>query len=451
MIIKRNTLIASFFLLVCGFLLLTATILDDYFVLIGVTGIFLLVLFFISFYKIEQSFFILLIPFSIPHISAIISNVFIETGTYVEELKQFSYATGGTIRLVFFMITFFLTARFVYAFLLKFEIIDTNNSGLRQVPLLSEKIIIWLSLTLIIILLLGALIWGTPLGNDEQRFDFWSAHPFPQFRGLLYQGYQLAFVLGVLIPNGFYKRIMSLLIIAFCLMNVLYGEKFTGIFLTCIYFIVGYTASVNINKFQRISFITMKKIIITLFILLLVFGIIFYQYKYVHKIDGSIIGFITMRIFALQGEVWWAIDSIFSKKNDISNIEYLLFSGNGCKDYGGLYYMMSKITSASLVSSYCERGVTFTMGYPAILISTVGYLSGWFINIFFGSFVGVTLYLIRKIIINGSILGLYVSAKVLLIETHAFNMGNLFNIIDFNFIFYFILLFVLTKVRFKYV
>lgn len=438
-----------FILLLSLTCVIAANISSDLFILTGGISLILFFAFCIVIYKSQQYFFFLVLPFLFPQFTAIVSNFSLETGAYIEELKVNSYATGGATRLVFFVLSFFFVALLVFRVINKYRI-NRFYFILRGDYSKLERQVIFCSASLIfIVLAFNVVVWGSPLFKGVQRFDYWSAHPYPSIRNLLYQGYLLSFILGVYITK---TKITTqrksvpyiLLVLTFCLFNILYGEKFTGVFLTMLYFFVGLFGSLVLYK--NITVITKKNVFFVLIVGLLLYGLIYYQYKYIHHLPGSIFSFIESRVLNLQGEVWWAIDG---KDHQSGALSYLYTYNSDCTLSGGLYYLMYQIAPTSMVDSYCQRGITFTMGYPAILLPTAGYFGGYLLNLIFASLVGITLFLIKKSIEYPNVISLFLSAKVLLIETHALNMGNIYNILDMKFFLYFLLLIFFSELRLK--
>ncbi|MGU3523389.1 DUF6418 domain-containing protein [Enterobacteriaceae bacterium C23F] len=421
----------------------------DMYVISGAFSLGIFVLFCKYLYQHKQYFFFLLMPFIFPHFTAIISNFSLETGAYIEELQVTSYATGGVTRLVFFVLSFFIFAMLSFGILNKYRINQFSLTLKGDYSRLESQLLVLFSVVIFFVLAMSALMWGSPLLKGIQRFDYWVNHPFPGIRNFLYQGYLLSFILGVYITKlklngrGVGKHYIYIVVL-FCCFNILYGEKFTGVFLTLLYFFVGLFGSLVLYK--KIRIVNAKTVMFVALLMLILYGLIYYQYKYIHQLPGSIFSFIESRVLNLQGEVWWAIDDLNPTGKGVAT----LYSYNDdCRLTGGLYSLMYQIAPASLVDSYCERGITFTMGYPAILISSVGYFSGYLLNLMFAILVGVTLFLVKKSIEYPNIISLFLSAKVLLIETHAFNMGNIYNVLDSKFVIYFVLLVCFSELRLK--
>lgn len=428
---------------------IAASVSSDLFIVTGSISLALFFAFCITIYKKQQYFFFLVLPFLFPQFTAIVSNFSLETGAFIEELKVTSYATGGATRLVFFVLSFFFVALVVFRFINKYRVNRFFFVLRGDYSKLERQLIFFVAGLIFLALTINALIWGSPLFKGVQRFDYWTAHPYPSFRNLLYQGYLLSFILGVYITKSklttqrkSWKYIS--LVLCFCFFNIVYGEKFTGVFLTLLYFFVGFFGALVLYK--KINVVTGKNIIFVLIVGLLLYGLIYYQYKYIHQLPGSIFSFIESRVLNLQGEVWWAIDR---KDYDGSALSYLYKYSSDCTETGGLYFLMYQIAPGSMVDSYCQRGITFTMGYPAILLPTAGYFLGYVLNLLFAALVGITLFLIKKSIEYPNVISLFLSAKVLLIETHALNMGNIYNILDVKFFAYFLLLLFFSELRLK--
>jgi len=428
---------------------ITVAVSPEMYVICGAVSLGLFILFCKYLYQSKQYFFFLLMPFIFPHFTAIVSNFSLETGAFIEELQVSSFATGGVTRLIFYILSFFVVAMLSFSFLNKYRINRFSLTLKGDYSRLENQLIILFSAGIFFVLGVSAVIWGSPLLKGVQRFDYWASHPYPGIRNFLYQGYLLSFILGVYITRlnlNYYgnKKQYIYIVALFCFFNILYGEKFTGVFLTLLYFFVGLFGSLVLYK--KIKLITLKSVFFVSILMLILYGLIYYQYKFIHQLPGSIFSFIESRVLNLQGEVWWAIDEMSPSGNGLS---YLYSYDQNCRVTGGLYSLMYQIAPASLVDSYCERGITFTMGYPAILISSVGYLVGYLFNLLFAVLVGVTLFLVKKAIEYPNIISLFLSAKVLLIETHAFNMGNIYNVVDAKFLIYFLLLLFFSELRLK--
>lgn len=406
-------------------------------------------LYFLYIYREKQFLFFLLLPFSFPHLTAIISNIYLDTGVYISELSLLSEATGAASRLIFFVLTMFTMAYCV------FSLLYNNMAGKTcyvKLPVrrFEDKALILFAVIIITALIFGLYKWGSPLSEGEQRFEYWKNHPLPWFKSLLYQTYLLGFLIGCIIIQATNKRILLFVLIVCLGLNVLYGEKFTGLMITALYFICGFIVSYYINYGMPKRLINVKTTLLAIVAFIFVFSLVYYQYKYIHNVGNNVVGYILNRLFSLQGEVWWASDYLYFN-DKLSPDSYFLFNeGASCVDYGGLYYLMRNIAPWSLVSAYCDRGVTFTMGFPAIGLATIGYANTILLSIFAGALVGLTSFLTMISIRNRNYIALFFAFKVVLIETHALNMGNMHNIFDYKFMFYLIAFIFISRIAFTY-
>ena len=405
--------------------------------------------FFLLVYREKQLLFFIFLPLSFPHLTAVVSNFYIDTGTYISELSIYSYSTGAVNRLVFLVLTMFIVAIMVSSYVIeryRFQQYYINFS----IKGFEKNFIVILSTLIISILVFGLLKWGTPLSMSEQRFEYWAQHPFPALRGVLYQTYLIGFLVGCSFINSQNKKTLVIIMLMVIIVNLLYGEKFTGIYLPLMYYLIGYMISYYIihNKGRRL--VTFGVLILMLSLLIIVFSIVYYQYKYIHNVGSDVLGYILARIFSLQGEVWWGIDHYYFSGELSPKVQYLLEEGLSCENYGGLYFLMREIAPWSLVSSYCDRGVTFTMGFPAIGLATIGFFNSYLLCVFAGLLLALTAILVTDSIRNKNYIAMFVSFKVILIETHALAMGNFYNIIDSKFAIYIIALFFISRIRFRY-
>lgn len=396
---------------------------------------------FLYFFSNKKYIFFLSIPFIFAHVITSLSSLYLDFGAYMPEVRQYSEIRASTSRLIFFVSAFLYSITLGYGLFSRLSFKYRISCYFRQVK--TDTVVLLISVPILIVLAFSLTIWGSPLGIGIQRFEYWSSHSFPLLRNVLYQGFFIAFLIGILYVRLRYKKLMIFIIFLFCIINILYGEKFTGIFLTLMYFFIGYLFSyqvVGVNKFYIFKF---KVILLSLLFLLLMLMIVYYQYKYIHHVSGSIPDYILARIFSMQAQVWWAIDNEVFNYGNVVNIDSMLYKSN-CGDYTGLYYLMSVIASEDIVNSYCQRGVSFTMGYPAILIYNFGYLYALVINAILGVFVGMTFCFIIPALKSNNVISIFLCFKIIIIETHAFNMGDLNNVFEVKFIIYILLVFFLN-------
>lgn len=362
---------------------------------------------------------------------------------------MYSQPTGAVNRLVFCVLTMFIVAVTTSVIIMekfRFQQYYLNFS----IKGFEKNFINIFSLLIISILIFGLIKWGTPLSMSEQRFEYWAQHPFPTLRGILYQTYLIGFLAGCSYIHSKSKKTLMLIMSMVVVVNLLYGEKFTGIYLPLMYYVIGYMISYYIINDKGRKLVTPGVITLVASLIFIVFAMVYYQYKYIHNVGEDVIGYILARIFSLQGEVWWGIDHYYFSGDISPNLQYLIDEGTSCENYGGLYYLMREIAPWSLVSAYCDRGVTFTMGFPAIGIATLGFINTFILCIVAGLLLALTAILVIYSIRNKNYIAMFVSFKVILIETHALAMGNVYNIFDIKFVLYIIVLFIISRIRFSY-
>jgi hypothetical protein len=379
----------------------------------------------------EKAAFVLLVPIYIGQLGAIISNAYLEGGTFILEQGDFSYATGSTLRLTILSFIFFAVSILVFKFSTR-TLFSVHNPA-NNLPPYSGRYRIIFSITAFVLLLnaINLLIFGSPLLQGIQRFDYWQMHPFPILHKLTSYLFIVCFFLGSMYgsANSSSRRKFALLsLISYIFINILLGEKFTGIYLDLIYFFIGFILTRllicgTIPRIFRIIFLSS-----TIFILLICLTI--WHYTRIHGIDSTMVfDFLITRIFALQGHVWWGIDRMMINGHSAHGIFELLRSYKDT-EAGGFYMLMYQIAPTSLVNSYAERGVTFSMGSPAIAVYALGYVGAVIYQLLGGILYGLSSsYLLFKLY-SGQIFRTFIAIKIFLMLSHVFNMGTVILLIS---------------------
>jgi hypothetical protein len=138
----------------------------------------------------------LIFPFYFGYLGAVISSAYLEHGAYISEQEAFSHATGGTLRLVSYLVIFLGAAVAIV------NLRPVNTHSLKQKPAAGSSPLrgTWVVLTLVcfylFILCLGLMFYGSPLVMGITRFEYWAQHPNPLLWKLQIQLAQFAFLLG---------------------------------------------------------------------------------------------------------------------------------------------------------------------------------------------------------------------------------------------------------------
>jgi hypothetical protein len=140
---------------------------------------------------------------------------------------------------------------------------------------------------------------------------------------------------------------------------------------------------------------------------------------------------IIRRAFALQSEVWYAIDDLIIKNNNYNPYVFFKFNNEPVSP-AGLIYLMYKIADYNFVYSMRELGIRFTNGFPAITLISFGYFWGSFVQFILGIISGVFLYyLYKKVLFLQPIRLLIALIFFNNIYTNIFIMGEVYYIYKF--------------------
>lgn len=216
-------------------------------------------------------------------------------------------------------------------------------------------------------------VFGFPLLSLEQRFYYWDNHPLGSVfsKALAFSGYLFLFV-GWRIGHGeksqlnFRFKIMhwKLIIISSILIGLLYSNKASYFLSIMLHMIAGYliATSYHHEKFDLFKMLPIKRLLV---IFLLIISVTLLSYHYVHGYLGEeLTSQLLNRIFAMQGQLWWAIDNLGS--GNLASITNMLLKDSEGGPYG-IFLMMQDIMPASSFDFYFENRVPLTGGFPAVL------------------------------------------------------------------------------------
>lgn len=382
----------------------------------------------------EPFLFMLTFLFYYSQMTAIISGIYIESGTFIPEEMIYSEATGSTARLVLFHMIFIVTLIYCIKKLLpkviskaifyKISISDTICYFFYCIAAIS-----------LLVGLTGILIYGTPLLLKISRFQYYLIIN-PIFLSIIRKYYIIPFIAGYIIAIKKDNRLHLISCISILLLLVviliLYGDKFSAL---SIYIYLFFFPYLTLNLYKRINTnpIPLKKPFFILLVTLLFFLPLIY-YHYSNEMAGSrsaVLEQVTNRIFALQGHVWWGVDSIVNSgsyyPSDQRNKELqAIISLSEPNYYTGMHFLMSIISPSIISESFIRDGVNFTMGYPAIALYLFGYIGIIPFQIFISFIVSIIIiYLIYSITCN-NIIHLILSCKLLMMTYDSLTTGNLY-------------------------
>lgn len=211
------------------------------------------------------------------------------------------------------------------------------------------------------------------------------------------------------------RKKIWIIIVLFCVAYLIRGEKFTPFYQMGLYFAAAYFFTKPF-RFKEILFSFKIKRIVKIFIAVLISLQFVYQISNKYQKEFSLnpidaLKYIEYRALGLQGHLWWGTDNLSpqlsttererSLKLEIRNI----FNFNAEDEIYGIRQLMLFV-SPVLGAQAIEKGINFTMGYPAIIVYFFGYFKGMFILFLQGIFISIFYLLIAKKLMNKNYLSL---------------------------------------------
>jgi hypothetical protein len=313
----------------------------------------------------RKTHFLILLPTCFSFIWLCISVLYLETGAYAPEIAEQTTANGSTGRLISLLTIFLLTIFFFLPSKKEIKILDNRRL---------EVTIILFYWLLIIALVANGVVYGFPILSFEQRFYYWDNNPLGSVlsKALAFSGYLFLFVgwrigrdeklrFSYLIKVSHWK----LIILIFIFIGLLYSNKASYFLSVILYLVAGYLISKSslTDKFELFSQLPIKYFVLAT---TLVFSVALLSYHYVHGYIGEeLTNQLLRRVFAMQGQIWWGIDSVGPVQ--FSNFTEMLIKDENDGPYG-IYLMMQKIMPTSAFNFYFDNKIPLTGGFPASLI-----------------------------------------------------------------------------------
>lgn len=384
----------------------------------------------------SQIHFLLILPFYFDHFTAIISNVYIEQGTYITEQYRFSLATGSTLRLTIYA-GLFLGAMFItirrLAPTAKLRALVATAQTHGHVRLLSNTIIA-VALLWLLLLLVSGVMFGFPVFLGQDRFSYWSSHPVPYVWRVLIQGIQLSFLLGIAYGMSDKGPLRRTILLVFALMlctNVLFGDKFSSSAFALMNF--GAAAAVMRQLVSgvplRLSRLVPRLIIACAFF----FYLVSWSYREISSIASQdVVDYIVSRALGLQGHTWWGIDFL-ARQGETNGVQIgHLFQRHSPETPGGIYLLMYALAPPQAVASYMTKGISFTMGGTAIAVYTLGYLLAIPYLLLAGAVTGAALSYLASKAASVQLWRAWIALKVTWIALLAFDAGDVYLILSLS-------------------
>lgn len=395
-------------------------------------------LFFVLIFLKGNKYWSLYLFFVISSVWVLVSVLYIEQGIYIFEQDRNSFETGATMRLAIMYLIFFSTSMFFLNLfdrrkkVKKFYFINNFNNNK-----LVNYLIIYVLFFMSLFIFVDGFLTYKQYNGSYTRFNYYEYSIFSHlllYRIITHFLHIISLLLGYYL--GVFKTKTINIIIVFSLINLLsfsyfQGNKFSGFYLILVLFFIPILIKKNILiQFKKINF---KKILIISFFVFgfiaIVFNLSLKEYSQSMDVNDAK-KFITYRILGLQGHVWWGSDNLGSKLSKIekqNNIEdelNIIFLKQTDEIYGGLDKLMITI-SPKIGMQYIENGVSFTMGFPAILNILFNDLGKYMILVLFSLIFSYFLYYLYQSIINKDLIMVILFAYIFILGViQYFTMGR---------------------------
>lgn len=350
--------------------------------IVDILNVFVIVLYVCTFYWIYNHmadlFALLVLPFTF-WIQLLISSAYIESGIFLIDFLEQSYATGFTIR--FFLLLELQLIVIVFAFRKAGNVKDEKFEGFSK---RQEKLWNLICMSAVVYLLINVLVSGNIFTTSSvTRFNFYSTFSrFPYAQPISYFTYSFSFIQGNLFAfsNNRKQKKYSLIYLSLVLLQLfLIGIQFGGYFINVIMF-----ATPMISKLTKFRKLIKVKYIIIASVIVVIMLIPKYNYFSTTEMYEStgITNSYELLIYRALGQgadLPWKLDCQILEENMIDPSQVIeelksLWTGNS-KDVG-VDYLMYRACPSTVYNRYSVGGAAITGGYPMIWIAMFGYVFG---------------------------------------------------------------------------
>lgn len=383
----------------------------------------------VLFIKKDSRFGILSIFFLASFLTAGLINAYAENGVYMSEILEQTNINGSTTRILSLCYVLMLSA-FVF-----FKGADKISLPIAYLPQSNQKSLNFtvnaLILLFIVILVFTRIRYGNPNTYGVDRFYFWEniAPAWIGYCKFLLQ--HLSMFLGLMYAQKKERKYILVLIISI-MSQMLVGDKFTGLYLSVIFFIVPVIILRRVNLFQNIFNYKAVMLAFSFFVILLFASYLSYQ-----AITNGSDGYARLvNRLILQSQMWWAVDNY--SKGVMLNFDFIIkhMIGIGADNNDtGIRYLMGVIAPNRIWNIFMDRGVTFTMGSPVNFIYFFGYPLSIIPVVLFGCFLGLLFKFISYSISTTNPILSIVAAKLYYVMISVYAMGDIVVLWDIKSIF----------------
>ncbi|MEZ5357617.1 MAG: DUF6418 domain-containing protein [Candidatus Zixiibacteriota bacterium] len=249
-------------------------------------------------------------------------------------------------------------------------------------------------------------------------------------RTLILYGFLFAFLLGYFRKMRGKYSVNGILLAVFMIYLLLAGNKFSSLMLL----LVCYYAPIFARYYFKnpdVKVLKAKYIGIVLIVVIVLVGIAFMSYAYGSDNVSFAGNYLLNRIFAFQGEMWWAIDYDYhlSGMYDDGHWNTELNAVFSPREYSstdvGMKYLMIEVLGPEKAYPIIEKGYLYTMTYPGILIAMFPLWAAFVIQFFAGVIFFLLLYYFYYAVVYGHFFRALVTVMMIIPYITVLFTGNL--------------------------
>ncbi len=329
---------------------------------------------------------------------ALISCFYNDIGIFNIELSRYTVTTLATFRLSMLYTTFNLG---FLAMLVTFRNrpLLKVDFAITQEPLKFGifKMAVYGAVGLIIVFIAYKFYTeGIPVLSGFHKLSYFEETNFLE-RTLRLYGFLFVFILGYYQINRGRLSVNGILLSLFIVYLLLTGNKFS----TLLLFVVCYSTPVFVwhyVKNPRLNIFKARYFIIGTVIVVLLISFAFASYSYVSDDTAFASFYLTNRVLAFQGEMWWAIDydyynaGIYDPVHWKTEFDAVISPEDVPSTDVGMKYLMIAVLGPEKAFMIFEKGYLYTMTYPGILIATFPMWTAYVIQFFAGIMFFMILY-----------------------------------------------------------
>lgn len=346
-----------------------------------------------------------------------------ESGSLLSEIHQSAFLTGATVRTL--SVCYFVMLGAFHSFNATSMIRFVHG----QLSVITNELMIkFLTGTVIFLVLLMIYFrarYGSPNDYGVDRFYYWNniAPKWGEYAKFILQ--QLSFLIGVVYAIKGRKKYLFIYF-ASVLSQFLAGEKFTGLFLSTIFFFVPLVVVRGINLWKVIF--NARTIALTLIATGILMASAFLSYL---AISGGDAGARLINRIVLQSQMWWAVD--YYASGSFTSVDEIVKHMLGFTDNPnliGIRYLMSIVAPADVYSIFMDRGITFTMAGPVNLTYFFGFPLCLVPAVLIGWISGISFRIIVESIKSGDMILCLLSIKLYYVVIRVLTMADVHQLLE---------------------